>query len=280
MDIISWNVNGVRACVKKGFAAWLESKGDVIVGLQEVRARYRDIPKAVREPVGWATHFFEGEKAGYSGTGLYSRWVPDEVITSIGEEQFDREGRAQIARFGDLWLVNVYFPNGGRDLARVPYKLAFYERLLATLRPMLDAGAPVIVMGDYNTAHHPIDLARPTQNIHSTGFLPIERDMFQVWLDAGFADTFRDEHPEREGAYSWWAYRGGARERNVGWRIDYVLASPAAQPFIKRAYISAYTMGSDHCPVGVEVDEAIFGSAPPTRVSPEQHVGQDQPSLL
>lgn len=280
MDIISWNVNGVRACVKKGFAAWLASKDDAIVGLQEVRARDRDIPAAVRTPQGWATHFFEGEKAGYSGTGIYSRWVPDEVITSIGEERFDREGRVQIARFGDLWLVNVYFPNGGRDLARVPYKLEFYTQLLATLQPKLDAGEPVIVMGDYNTAHHAIDLARPTQNVKNTGFLPIERDMFDVWLNAGFVDTFRAEHPEREGAYSWWAYRGGARERNVGWRIDYVLASPAAMRFVRRAYISAYDMGSDHCPVGVEVDDAIFGENPPRRVSSEEHVGQDQLSML
>ena len=280
MHLISWNVNGVRACAKKGFEQWLDSKEDAIIGLQEVRARYKDIPAPVRTPKGWATHFFEGEKAGYSGTGIYARWVPDEVITSIGEERFDREGRVQIARFGALWLANVYFPNGGRDLARVPYKLQFYAQLLATLQPMLDAEEPVIVMGDYNTAHHPIDLARQAQNKNSTGFLPIEREMFDVWLEAGFVDTFRAEHPEREGAYSWWAYRGGARARNVGWRIDYVLASKAAMPFVTRAYISQYTMGSDHCPVGVEVDEAIFGDRPPQRVDPEQHIGQGQSSML
>lgn len=279
MKIISWNVNGIRACVKKGFLDWLATQSDCVIGLQEVRARTSDLKSTIAQPSGWATHFFEGEKAGYSGVGLYSTWAFDEVHTSLDEERFDREGRVQIARLGKLRIVNVYFPNGGRDLSRVDYKLDFYARLLETLQPHKDE--PMLIIGDYNTAHKPIDLARPKPNEKHTGFLPEEREVFQGWLDAGLTDTFRHFYPEQEGAYSWWSYFGGARKRNVGWRIDYVLANAAAMSFVRDAFILSDVKGSDHCPVGVDVDPAIFGDDLPKLASDvPSDASDDQTSLL
>lgn len=262
MQVISWNVNGLRSCLKKGFLEYLHGLDDVILGLQEVRSPTEGLSDAARFPKGFYTHFNPGEKAGYSGTGLYSRWVADEVECSIKEERFDVEGRVQMARFGQLWVVNVYFPNGGRDLSRVDYKLDFYEQLRELLKPRMQNGEHILVMGDYNTAHREIDLARPKPNVKKTGFLPKERDFFQYWIDDGWVDTFRHLNPTKAEAYSWWSNMGDARQRNVGWRIDYVLASPGLMPFLKDAQIHTEIMGSDHCPVSVTLDDKAFGTQP------------------
>ncbi len=259
--IISWNVNGLRACAKKGFGAWLRGSRAQIVGLQEVRAPENKIPEALRSPRGWHTHFVEGERAGYSGVALYSRRKPDAVDHSLGEERFDREGRLQIARFGRLVLANAYFPKGSgtqRDNTRVPFKLDFYAALFERLQRLRKGGLRVLVMGDLNTAHHEIDLARPKGNVHTSGFLPEERAELDRWADAGWVDSFR-RFESGPGHYSWWSQRFGVRAKNIGWRIDYVLASPAAMKFVTGAFIHPDVMGSDHCPVGVEVDPAIFG---------------------
>lgn len=262
LKIASWNVNGLRSVHKKGFFDWLETCGAEIIGLQETRVELEQLTEAARTPEGW--HFdvhAARSRKGYSGVGYYTRYAPDAVEISIGEERFDIEGRVQILRFGALTIANVYFPNGSgknRDHSRVPYKLEFYQQLFDLLEPQRAAGEPVIVMGDFNTAHAEIDLARPKTNHKTSGFLPIERDELDRWLRQGWTDTFRAQNPDTEGAYSWWSNRRGVRERNVGWRIDYVLASPGAMKHVQDAWIAADVLGSDHCPVGVTVDRAIL----------------------
>ncbi len=261
MRIVSWNVNGLRACAKKGFEGWLEGSGAAVVGLQEVRSRREQLPEGLRRPPGWHLELTAAERPGYSGVALYSRAAPDHV-EGLGEARFDLEGRLQLARFGDLWLANGYFPNGNgpnRDLSRIPYKLDFYRALFDRLEGPRAAGQPILVMGDLNTAHREIDLARPRQNRETSGFRPEEREELDRWLRQGWSDTFRlyESGPEH---YSWWSQRGGARGRNVGWRLDYILASPGALPFLRAAAIHPEVMGSDHCPVSVDLDPAILGS--------------------
>jgi exodeoxyribonuclease-3 len=259
--IYSWNVNGLRACTKKGFAKWLSASRAEIVGVQEVRALPDQLDDAVREPRGWHTSFSPAERKGYSGVGIYSRRAPSKVETSLGEERFDTEGRIQLAHFGKLVVANGYFPKGSgneRDNSRVPYKLDFYRALFKKLQRLRRGGKRVLVMGDLNTAHEEIDLARPKQNQDNSGFLPEERDELTRWVKAGWVDTFRHFEPG-PGHYSWWSQRGGCREKNIGWRIDYVLASPSAMPFLKGAAIHPKVAGSDHVPVSVDIDPAIFG---------------------
>lgn len=259
--IISWNVNGIRAAARKGFGDWLAATPADIIGLQETRALAHQIPGDILEPAGWHMHLHPAERLGYSGVGLYSRRPFDTMETGIGLEEHDREGRIQIATFGELTVVNGYFPNGNgknRDNSRVPFKLAFYDQLRARLQERADAGEKILVIGDFNTAHTAIDLARPKDNEKTSGFLPEERESFDTWIQAGWTDTFRTFHPEG-GRYSWWSNRAGARERNVGWRIDYILASPAAMKHVVDAEIHHEVQGSDHCPISVRVDQKIYG---------------------
>jgi len=259
----SWNINGLRAAVRKGFLDWLRDCDGHIVALQEVRALPGQLSLAVRAPRDWWTHFAPAERKGYSGVGMYARVPGDEVETSLGIEAFDVEGRVQMVRFGALRVVNVYFPNGSgrnRDHSRVPYKLAFYRRLFDALNEGMQRGERILVVGDYNTAHEPIDLARPRQNKKTSGFLDEERAELSRWLDAGWVDTFRAHHPDTA-RYSWWSSRGNVRERNIGWRIDYVLASPGAWPYVTDAMIETEVMVSDQCHVGVCLDTATYDEA-------------------
>ncbi|MFI5308040.1 MAG: exodeoxyribonuclease III, partial [Polyangiales bacterium] len=261
MRVVSFNVNGLRAAERKGFSSWLRASRAQIVGLQEVRALPEQLPPELRAPRGWHAAFSAAERKGYSGVGLYSRVAADAIETSLGSQAFDREGRVQMARFGELLVVNAYFPKGSgtlRDNSRVPYKLAFYRALFARLEPALRRGERMLVMGDLNTAHREIDLARPRGNQHTSGFLPEERAEVDRWLRAGFIDSFRHFEPG-PGHYTWWSQRLGARERNVGWRIDYVLASPAVLPFLRRARIHPSVRSSDHCPVSVDLDPHVLG---------------------
>jgi len=243
---------------------WLRAARADIVGLQETRASTEQLEPEVRQPGRWHTHFVSAERPGYSGVALYSKRPPDAVETSLGHTEIDSEGRLQIARFGALTVVNGYFPNGNgkeRDNSRVPFKLDFYRRLFDRLEDDKRSGAPILVMGDFNTAHREIDLARPKTNQKTSGFLPEEREEFSRWIDAGWVDTFRhfEAGPEH---YTWWSQRFGVRERNVGWRIDYVLASPGAVPFLKKAAIHPQVQGSDHCPVSVELSAGVLESPP------------------
>ena len=261
LRIISWNVNGLRACAKKGFLETLTASKAEIYGLQEVRARPEQLPDEVRAPRRWHTHFVHAERAGYSGVGLYSKQAPDKVETTLSSQRFDAEGRLQIARFGRLALANVYFPKGSgtqRDNSRVPYKLDFYAALFDRLERLRRSGLRVLVMGDFNTAHQEIDLARPKGNQKTSGFLPEERAEIDRWIEAGWVDTFR-HFESGPGHYSWWSQRFGVRAKNIGWRIDYVLASPAAMKFVRDAFIQPNVTGSDHCPVGVDVDREVLG---------------------
>lgn len=256
MRIVSWNVNGLRACTKKGFLGFLESSGADIVCLQEVRAFPEQLAPNVRAPEGWHATFSPAERPGYSGVGIYSRVAPSKVETSLGVPEYDIEGRFVIAHFGRLAVASVYFPKGSgreRDNSRVPYKLGFYAAVFERIEQLKKRG-PVFVTGDYNTAHEEIDLARPKTNKKSSGFLPEEREEMSRWFAAGWVDTFRQQHPGQEGHYTWWRQFGGARENNVGWRIDYVVASPSAAKRVRDAFIWPDALGSDHCPVGVDVD--------------------------
>ena len=270
MRIVSWNVNGLRACARKGFLEWLAGCGAEVVALQEVRARAEQLSDEVARPAGWHVSVAAAERKGYSGVALYSWTPPDALEMSLGVEEFDLEGRLQMARFGDLQIVNGYFPNGNgknRDNSRIPYKLRFYRRLFDELEAARSAGAPILVMGDFNTAHREIDLARPKQNRKTSGFRPEECEELDRWLREGWADTFR--HFEQGGGhYTWWSQRKGVREKNIGWRLDHILASPGAMPHVVGASIHSEVGGSDHCPVSVDLDPKILGKP--------QHRGRDK----
>jgi exodeoxyribonuclease-3 len=256
MRIVSWNVNGLRACAKKGFGRFLGRSQADVLALQEVRAFPDQLEPSVRSPRGWHTAFAPAQRPGYSGVAIFSRSEPDRVDTGLGDERFDVEGRYMAAHYGRMTVVSVYFPKGSgrdRDNGRVPFKLDFYAAVFDAVQRLRRRG-PVYVVGDYNTAHEPIDLARPKGNEKSSGFLPEERAEISRWLDAGWVDVFRRRHPGEDGHYTWWRQFGGARENNVGWRIDYVLASPSAARRVRDAFIWPQVTGSDHCPVGVDVD--------------------------
>lgn len=260
LRVVSWNVNGIRSVAQKGFLDWLGTSDAHVLGVQETRARPEQVEAHVREPAGWVTHWNPAERPGYSGVALYSREAPDEVETVFRDETLDGEGRLIVARYGALTVVNGYFPNGSgtdRDNSRVPFKLDFYRRVFDRLESARSRGERILVMGDFNTAHRPIDLARPKQNEGTSGFLPEEREELDRWLRSGWTDTFR--HFEKgEGHYSWWSQRFGVREKNIGWRIDYVLASPGAMEYVRAAEVHPEVRGSDHCPVSVTLDGRVL----------------------
>ena len=255
MRIVSWNVNGLRSVDRnRGFRRFLTESGADVFAVQEVRARAEDLPRRLTDPRGYHFALCTAEKRGYSGVALYARRQPVSVRTHVGEERFDREGRFVLAEWDECAVASVYFPNGSgpnRDHSRVPYKLDFYRRVFDLLEPMRASSKPLFVVGDYNTAHQDIDLARPKQNKKTSGFLLPEREVFGEVLDRGWSDTFRQRNSEG-GHYTWWSQRQGVRQRNIGWRIDYVLANPAGEHCTSEAFIWPRKRGSDHCPVGVD----------------------------
>lgn len=251
MRIFSWNVNGIRSVHKKGFLEWFAKTSPEILCLQETRASWEQFPeelKSLAKNVSVAT----AKKAGYSGVATFSS---DKFLDTkkLGKVDYDDEGRTLIHDVGSFYLLNCYFPNGQRDHNRVPFKLDYcgvVEKKVAKLMKQ----KPVIVTGDFNTAHHPIDLANPKANKDTTGFLPHERAWVDDFERMGMVDIFRHFSPEKAGAYTWWSNRGGCRERNVGWRIDYFFVTKDMLPAIKRTEIHPDVMGSDHCPISVELD--------------------------
>ncbi|MBN1484687.1 MAG: exodeoxyribonuclease III [Chloroflexia bacterium] len=250
--MLSWNVNGIRAAHRKGFLDWLDRAAPDVLALQETRAEAHQLPAELAEPAGY--HAFwnpSRRKKGYSGTGLLCRERPLEVQFGLGREEFDQEGRTLIARFPSFTLLNCYFPNGGRDHARVSFKLAFYEAFLARCEQLRRQGEAVVFCGDVNTAHQEIDLARPRQNQNTTGFLPEERAWLDRVLEAGYVDTFRHQHPDLPEQYTWWSMPTNARARNVGWRLDYFFIAEEMLPRLVDACILPEVQGSDHCPVGL-----------------------------
>ncbi len=250
MKLVSWNVNGIRACVKKGFLTYLEEEAPDIICLQETKALPEDLEDHVLNPRGYHTVWHSAQRKGYSGVALLSKKKPVFATGGFGVDRFDAEGRVVMGDYGDFVVLGVYFPNGQSGPERLQYKLDFYEAFFAYTNDLIKQGKNVIICGDYNTAHKEIDLARPKENEDTSGFLPIEREWMDRLESFGYVDTFR-QFSDEPNKYSWWTYRAGARERNVGWRIDYFWVNQAFMPQVKSAFIQPHIMGSDHCPVGI-----------------------------
>jgi len=257
MKLYSWNVNGIRAVEKKGFLDWLDQEQPDLVCIQETKAQIEQLSSSLIEDHGYYTYWHSAEKKGYSSVATFCKKEPHNIQNGLGIDRFDAEGRVLITEHDNFFLYNIYFPNGQKDETRLKYKLDFYDELLPIINEQVDSGANVIVAGDWNTAHHPIDLARPKENEKISGFMPIERDKLDIYESHGWVDTFRhfNSEPDR---YSWWSYRSGARPRNVGWRIDYFFVNEGLINELEDADIHDGVMGSDHCPVSLTLkDEGL-----------------------
>lgn len=253
--LLSWNVNGIRAVAQKGFAEWVVSEAPDIVCVQETKAWPEQVPDAIRNMDGYESHWAMAEKKGYSGVAVFTRQKPLRVQVGFGEPRFDAEGRTLILEYPDFTLFNVYFPNGKQNAERLQYKLDFYESILECWETLRREGKRLVICGDVNTAHREIDLARPKDNLKTSGFLPEERAWMDRITDMGYVDTFRRLNQEPE-HYTWWDVITRARERNVGWRIDYFYVTQDLVPALAAAWIAPEVMGSDHCPVGVSLTVA------------------------
>jgi exodeoxyribonuclease-3 len=252
MKIISWNVNGIRAIQKKGFKESVCKMQPDMLCLQETRAQPDQIAAAVESLNGYHLYSNPASKKGYSGTAILSKAEPINVGYGIGTEEHDSEGRVLTAEFEDFFLVTVYVPNSGNELARLDYRSQWDVDFLAYLKN-LENKKPVIACGDFNVAHQEIDLARPKPNYNKTaGYTQMEIDGFSRFIDSGLFDIFRQRHPDTV-AYSWWSFRANARARNIGWRIDYFMVSEMLSESIADTFILDTVMGSDHCPVGIEL---------------------------
>ena len=250
MRYISWNVNGLRAVVKKGFSESIMSLQPDAFCLQETKLQEGQIDL---EFPGYTHYWDYAEKKGYSGTAIYTKAEPLSVRRGIGIDEHDKEGRVVTLEFDNHWLVCVYTPNAQDELKRLEYRMSWEDAFRAYLME-LDKTKPVIVCGDLNVAHNEIDLKNPKTNRGNPGFSDEERAKFTELLSAGFTDTFRALYPDKTGAYSWWSYRGNARANNTGWRIDYFVCSNRIADKIKEAFICPEILGSDHCPVGLDID--------------------------
>jgi len=251
MRLFSWNVNGIRAAQKKGFLDWLAQEQPDILGIQETKALPEQLDDSLLKPEGYHSYWASAERKGYSGVALYTKTEPKAVTLGLGDEAYDSEGRTIVAEYDDFVLITAYFPNGGSKNERVPFKMQYCEDFLQYCNDLREKGKSVIFCGDLNTSHKEIDLARPKQNEKNTGFLPQERAWMDKLVQQAYVDTFRLFYPEREDAYSWWSMRSGARQRNVGWRLDYFFISPDLQDRVAAASIHPDVMGSDHCPVSL-----------------------------
>ncbi len=250
--IFSWNVNGIRAVAKKGFSDWFESTKPDILCLQETKAQDEQIPKNIKFE-GYELIHNAAEKKGYSGVLTYSKIKPKEVKFGIGVKEYEKEGRVIITKYEEFTLINVYFPNGKKDDERLQFKMDFYQHTLDLLKRLRKAGEKTIVCGDVNTAHKEKDLANPKPNSKYSGFLPQEREWIDNLISEGWVDSLRNFTEEPE-LYTWWSVRSGARERNVGWRIDYFFVDKDLLPHLKAAEIHSSVMGSDHCPISITLE--------------------------
>lgn len=249
MKIVSWNVNGLRAVLRKNFLEYLSAESPDILCLQETKATPDDVEQLW--PAHYTTYWNSAQKKGYSGTVIFTRPRPIAVTNGMKIPEHDNEGRVLTAEYPDFFLVNVYVPNSKRELERLPYRQQWDRDFLRYLKK-LERKKPVIFCGDLNVAHTEIDLANPKANVRNHGFTVEERAGFTAFVEAGFIDSFR-QFETGGGHYTWWSPMSGARARNVGWRIDYVLLSASLRPRLKRAYIQPQILGSDHCPVGIEL---------------------------
>lgn len=255
IKITTWNINGFRAMYGKGFRPWLEECRSDIVCLQEIKVQVPQLkPDQLDYPNYPSIFWNSAEKPGYSGVATFCRETPMFHQNGLDKDEYDSEGRVCITKYPNFSLFNVYFPNGQRGQDRVDYKLSFYEHLLGHVNALRASGEEVIITGDFNTAHKEIDLARPKENAKISGFLPIEREMVDKYLDSGLIDAFRYIHPEKI-QYTWWNYVTGSRSRNVGWRIDYFLITPGLLDLVDDVIIHDDVLGSDHCPVSLILKE-------------------------
>jgi exodeoxyribonuclease-3 len=251
MHLTTWNINGLRAAFNKGFFDSVNALETDVLCLQEIKARPDQLAlesvQAIQDSFAHVT-WNPAQRPGYSGVATWARHRPLDVQTGLGFEEFDREGRLIISRYPGFWLFNLYFPNGQRDLGRVPYKLNFYARLLDLCDRLHAENQQLILCGDFNTSHREIDLRHPRQNANATGFLPVERAWIDKYLEHGFIDAFRRLYPDRV-EYTWWTYIANARKNNTGWRLDYFLVSEGLFPKVEDVITHTDIFGSDHCPV-------------------------------
>ena len=236
MKIISWNVNGIRAAVKKGLFDWFKKESPDILCLQEIKAQPEQVPPHLRNTPGYHIFWNPGERKGYSGVATFTKEKPIDVKKGFGIEKFDKEGRILITDFSLFTLFNIYYPNGKKNQERLDYKLDFYDTFLAYANNLKAKGKNIVVCGDFNTAHKEIDLARPKENERISGFLPIERAWIDTFIDHGYVDTFRQFNKEPN-QYTWWDVKTRSRERNIGWRIDYFFVNKEFLSHIKKAFI-------------------------------------------
>jgi exodeoxyribonuclease-3 len=252
MRIVSWNVNGLRAVHRKGFLDWLKSDDPDIICLQETKLKQTQVPDVLAQMPGYHKYFSEAEKTGYSGVAVFTKPRPTRIAKGFGIRHFDNEGRILIAEYDRFILFNIYFPNGKASKERLAYKMAFYAAFFDYAERLRAKGHDLIICGDVNTAHQEIDLARPRENSKTSGFLPEERAWLDRFIDHGYLDTFRLFNKEG-GHYSWWDQKTRARDRNVGWRIDYFFINDTLKKYLRAAFILPEVHGSDHCPVGIEI---------------------------
>lgn len=252
VKIFSWNVNGIRAVARKGFNRWFEKEQADIVCVQESKARPEQLEEEVLHPLKYHSYWFSAQKPGYSGVGIYSKKEPLSVKEGLDIEEFDSEGRVLSVEYPTFTLVNAYFPNSQREGARLGYKLKFCEAMLKFLEQQRKKGKSLVLCGDYNIAHKPIDLKNPKTNEKNAGYLPEERDWMEKFISHGYVDSFRhfEKGPDH---YTWWSYRPGVRERNIGWRIDYFCVNPEMKDRLKSCVHHPKVMGSDHCPISLEI---------------------------
>ncbi len=252
MRIFSWNVNGLRAVVKKGFFDWLKSEAPDVVCLQEIKARTEDLDESILNPDGYHAVWNPAERKGYSGVAVFTKKKPGAVHLGIGVERFDLEGRVIRMEFKDFDLLNVYFPNGTSGSERLQYKMQFYDSFLEHCETLRGQGRELVITGDLNTAHKPIDLKNPKANQKNSGFLPEEREWVDKFIGHGYVDSFRvfNNAPDQ---YTWWSYRFNVRANNIGWRIDYFFVTEGLMKKVKDSFITPEIMGSDHCPIGLDI---------------------------
>ena len=250
-NIISWNVNGIRAAEGKGLFDWMQEFQPDILCIQETKAQPDQLNEVFHNQSGYHSYFMSAERKGYSGTALYTKEEPASV-KNMGLDEFDSEGRTLLAEYRDFTLINCYFPNSQNEGARLDYKLKFNKALHGLADKLKDEGKHVIICGDYNVAHKAIDLTHPEANEKNAGYLPEEREWMDLFTESGWIDTFRQFHTEPE-QYSWWSYRTRGRERNVGWRLDYFCVNESFMPLVKDSLIHQEVMGSDHCPIELKL---------------------------
>ncbi|MFA6250286.1 MAG: exodeoxyribonuclease III [Candidatus Shapirobacteria bacterium] len=250
--IVSWNVAGIRAAIKKGLWGFVEKDQADIYCFQETKAFPHQVPM-IECPKGYIPFWNSAEKAGYSGVMILTKIEPKKVIVGDQDSDWDNEGRVIITKFDEFTLINGYFPNGKKDESRLSYKMKFYDHFLKYINEQRERGEKIIFVGDVNTAHEAIDLARPEENENVSGFLEMERDWIDLLIKNSWVDTYRLINGNKI-QYSWWSQRGGARKRNVGWRIDYIFVDSSLSDLVRQAFILPEVEGSDHCPVGIEIE--------------------------